>query len=322
MGPRAGLIGASRRVLARLSRLGAHRGGRHLTTRSALPRFLAAGVAALVAFGAVAFIGVGDAAAKSSAPLYIWAGISGNGASQVYEGGTLGVGWGTTVELIGCLAEDTQAVSVQFHEDNGWMSPPGGSTSLNGSEECYSANLPGTWSWFGSDTFYATFGGNGNYTAQNSANVGVSMGSNLSWSAVPGGTYSYGQGVGSGISANYAAESIGYSYSGSLPSGVGWTGGGFSGTADQVGGFGGTVYATEYGASGTSEQISAGYGLTVNAVGPSWTSAPSADRHDGTRRMERLVLGERRPRADDRPQCWLAPGGRLAQRRSHLGHAG
>ena len=104
------------------------------------------------------------------------------------------------------------------------------------------------------------------------------MGSNLSWAAVPGGTYSYGQGVSTGISANYAANSIGYSYSGSLPSGVGWTGGGFSGTADQVGSFGGTVYATEYGSNGTSEAISAGYGLTVNRGGPSWTSAPARGR--------------------------------------------
>ena len=184
------------------------------------------------------------------------------------QGSTLGVGWGdNTVNLTACLEESSQAVSLQLHEDNGWMSVGGGSTYFATGAVCYNYYLQ-PWSWFGSDGFYATFGGNGNYTTQTSGTVYVSMGSNFSWSSVPGGTYSYGQGVSSGISANYAANSIGYSYSGSLPSGVGWTGGGFSGSANQVGGFGGTVYATEYGSNGTTEQIATGYGLTVNAVGP------------------------------------------------------
>ena len=271
-------------------------------------RLVAAGAAGIVAFGAVAVVGEGIAAAASSVPLTI-SGREPEWIEHRVTGANARRRLGATRSMVtGCLEETSQSVSIQIYDDNGWVAGPGGrrTWATSSAPSCYSANLP-AWSWFGCDGFYAKFGGNSNYTAQTSGTVYVSMGSNLSWASVPGGTYSYGQGVSSGISANYAANSIGYSYSGSLPSGVGWTGGGFSGTADQVGGFGGTVYATEYGSNGTSEQISAGYGLTVNAVGPSWTSAPSARTVTaGQGGWSRHVLGEWRTLSVDRHLGWVA----------------
>ena len=86
---------------------------------------MAAGAAGIVAFGAVVVVGEGIAAATSSVALTISvANLSGSNTAS--QGQTLGVGWGNTVMVTGCLQETSQSVSIQIYDDNGWVAGPGG----------------------------------------------------------------------------------------------------------------------------------------------------------------------------------------------------
>ena len=198
--------------------------------------------------------------------------------------GTLTVSYNDQLEFIACLDSTDSSQgdhSIQINDTDSWYQPGG---TEDGQDGCFSAVTNWTSFTNGSpDTFTAHFGGCSDcgggvrLAASASSSVSVALNGDLSWSsAAGGGTVSYGTSISDSWSASSAhGAPVSLSYSGSVPTNVGWNGGGFSGTADEDGSFGGTVTATESGGNNTSSSISAGWGLTVDPVAPGWTSAPS-----------------------------------------------
>src|SRR5487761_2548100 len=200
-------------------------------------------------------------------------------------GEVLTVGYNDSLSFQACLdsSDPNQGNhSLSITDGNGWVNTGGVEDGQNG---CF--QVPMNWTSFtngGADTLVTSFGGctncgGGNTLKANTSDwVGIALNGDLSWTAAPGGeNVNYGTSIADAWGASSAGGApVGLSFAGTTPSGVGWNGSGFYGSADQDGSFGGTITATEYGGNSTSSSIAGSWAESVNPVPPGWTSAPTS----------------------------------------------
>ena len=135
---------------------------------------------------------------------------------------------------------------------------------------CATFTITSGWRWFDSnspDQTAGEFEGDGQYNEITSGDTGIDMvGNGETVSTGLGGSYAYDQSVSVSSSASCGGcASDPMSASGTLPSGLNWTGSGFSGTITQAGPFSGTVSATELGSDGSPGTTgSADWNFTVS----------------------------------------------------------
>ena len=135
---------------------------------------------------------------------------------------------------------------------------------------CATFTITSGWRWFDSnspDQTAGEFEGDGQYNEITSGDTGIDMvGNGETVSTGLGGSYAYDQSVSVSSSASCGGcASDPMSVSGTLPSGLNWTGSGFSGTITQAGPFSGTVSATELGSDGSPGTTgSADWNFTVS----------------------------------------------------------
>ena len=215
----------------------------------------------------------GPSGAATPVNVGIWEWINGQAGYP-----PVAVTWGTTPTMQICLQETTEAVNLYPVNSNGG----GGGWSRAGSTSALTTNNPSgmnmycatftlpAWTWFDAGSVDQTegdFHGDSQYSAILSGATGIYMpGNGESVSAGLGSSYTYGDNVNVSSSASCGGcASDPMSVSGTLPSGLNWTGSGFSGTITQAGSFSGTVSATELGSDGSQGSTgNADWNFTVN----------------------------------------------------------